>query len=99
VQTIRDKAALSRRRRFRETPDVTEAVRRLIGAIGRRVGEEDPESLGLLIEVEAGVALAFADAVKALREAGFSDADIGRALGTSRQAVNQRWPWPDGNAL
>ena len=92
-----DKAALSRgrpRRRaaYRETPEVSAAVVRLVTAIGRRVADGDPEDLPELVRVERAVAEAFRFGVAGLRAEGRSDAEIGRVLGVSKQAVAQRWP-------
>lgn len=76
---------------WRETPDVAAAVKRMIRAIGRRVGQEDPSSLASLVMLEDALARAWRDAVNDLRGAGFSDREIGEALGVSQQAVQQRW--------
>jgi DNA-directed RNA polymerase specialized sigma24 family protein len=78
---------------FRETPEVCGAVKRLIRAVGVRIGEGAiPEELQELDRVEEAVREAFRTAVAGLRGLGFSDAEIGRALGISKQAVQQRWP-------
>lgn len=89
-----DKAALSpdRRSRYRETPDIASAAVRLVGAIGRRIADGDPEDLTELARVEHAVAEAFRTGVAGLREAGRSDSEIGSVLGTTKQAVAQRWP-------
>jgi len=81
---------------MRETDDVAEAACRLIGAVGRRVAEEDPDGLVYLGQIEQALADALETAVLGLREHGFSDAAIGRELGVSRQAVAQRWAHADG---
>lgn len=90
-----DKRRLSRKRPQRaprDTPDVAAGVRRMVLALGRRIGTEDPEQLAELAELEAAVAEAWWLAVDGLRETGYSDAAIGRQLGMTRQAVAQRWP-------
>jgi hypothetical protein len=90
------KAALPARRprqrpAYRETPDVVDAVERLIVAIGRRVATEDPEDLLHLRRLEEAVARAWRIAVDGQRRT-FSDREIGEALEVSRPAVTQRWP-------
>lgn len=93
---LRGKVALPPKRRYRETPDVTEATGRLIRAIGQRVATEDPEDLALIVQLEQEVRQAFAVAVNGIRASGFTDREIGAALGTTRQAVEQRWPRTGG---
>ena len=87
-----DKAALSRGRRYRETPDVSDAVGRLILTVHRRVATEDPPDLRYLLDLEAKLAEAMSVAVAGQRASGYSDADIGAALGVTRQAIQQRFP-------
>lgn len=93
-----DKPALSpkqvprARRTYRETPDVAAAVCRLVTAIGRRTADGDPEDLIELVSVQATVEAAFQIAVEGLRAQGRCDTDIGRVLGVTKQAVQQRWP-------
>jgi hypothetical protein len=88
------KAALPPKRpqAYRETPDVADAVCRLIRAIGKRIATEDPPDLLLLVELEQEVRQAWQVAVAGLRRSGATDREIGQVLGTTRQAVEQRWP-------
>jgi hypothetical protein len=81
-----------RPQRYRETPEVVVATRRLITAIGKRIATEDPPDLLLLAELEHEVRRAWAVAVQGIRRSGFTDREIGEVLGTTRQAVEQRWP-------
>jgi hypothetical protein len=71
---------------------VTDATRRLIKAIGKRIATEDPDELLLLIELDEELRQAWTTAVTGIRRSGFTDRQIGAALGTTRQAVEQRWP-------
>jgi hypothetical protein len=88
-----DKLPLSRERRtYRETPDVAKATGRLILSLGKRVGTEDPPDLQILLELEAKLARAWESAIAGLRHTGYSDGQIGDELGTTKQAVQQRWP-------
>lgn len=77
---------------YRETPEVVDAVVRLIRAVGKRIAEEDSEALELLRCLEAEVSDAWRVAVDGQRRAGFSDRDVAEALGVTRPAVTQRWP-------
>jgi len=80
-----------KRKRERETPEYAAMVRRVIRAHGRRCGDADPEDLAELVEMSATLAEAIGDAVSGLRASGFSWAQIGRALGMTRQAAQQRF--------
>lgn len=87
-----DKADLSLRPRYRETPEVAAAARRLLRAVGKRVATEDPEDLAILRTLDAELEQAWMNAITGLRQTGYSDAQIGEALGVKKQAVQQRWP-------
>lgn len=52
----------------------------------------DPDFAHLLTQVEDELAAAMKDAVTGWRSHGFSDSQIGRELGVTKQAVQQRWP-------
>ena len=75
---------------------MTAAVCRIVTAIGKRVAEEDPDDLAFLLDLDRALREAWATAVAGLRESEFTDADIGRVLGTTKQAVQQRWPRTTG---
>lgn len=64
----------------------------MIRSVGRRIGLEDPENLASLAVLEEALREAWALAIAGLRETGWSDPAIGRQLGMTRQAVEQRWP-------
>jgi hypothetical protein len=82
------------RKTYRETPDVAAATARLIVTVGKRVATEDPEDLRELLTLDQALSDAWLVAVAGLRETGFSDSEIGRVLGITKQAVAQRWPRP-----
>jgi hypothetical protein len=94
LRLLDGKAALPPKRPqpYRETPDVTDAIRRLIRALGKRISTEDPESLELLAALDVELRVAWRVAIAGLRRSGFTDREIGQVLGTTRQAVEQRWP-------
>jgi hypothetical protein len=62
--------------------------------MGTQLAEEDPElGVPLLLQLNQEVRLAWARAVAGWRlEGQRSNADIGRVLGVTGQAVGQRWP-------
>lgn len=68
-------------------------TRRIIRAYDRRAeaGELDPADLLDLIQTAKLFEKATTTAVAALRQAGFSWTEIGQALGTTRQAAQQRF--------
>lgn len=74
----------------REVGDTAGAARRMIRALGRRVGEADPIDLRLIVELRAEVDQALMAAIRGQVEAGFSHAEVADGLGTSRQAVTKR---------
>lgn len=65
-------------------------TRRILRAYGRRVADRDIEALAGLVELRGEVDAAIDTAVDGLVAAGYSYTDIGRTLGISRQAAQQR---------
>jgi DNA-directed RNA polymerase specialized sigma24 family protein len=74
----------------REVGDTAGAARRMIRALGRRVAEESPEDLQLIVALRAEVDAAYLAAMRGQHQAGFSYAEIAAGLGLSRQAVEKR---------
>ena len=74
-----------------ENDEFARFTRRILAAHGRRIARGDIEGLADLAALSAAVDTALSDAITGLRAAGFSWAEIGRRLGTSRQAAQQRW--------
>jgi transposase-like protein len=73
--------------------DVTHAAITLIErAIGNRADDGDVEDLALLLEVGEAYRRTLHRCVNGLRDAGYSDRDIGEFLGVTKQAVQQRFP-------
>ena len=83
----------------RETPEVAASVRRLLVALRKRVGDGgDVAMLPELARIVAEAEGTLADAVTGLRAgnaetgaAGYSWAEVGRELGITRQAAQQRF--------
>jgi hypothetical protein len=67
-------------------------VARLIAAVGRRAATADPDAARWLLLLQGALGSSFDRAVAGWRENGFSDTQIGRELGVTKQAVQQRWP-------
>jgi hypothetical protein len=86
--------SLSDRCEPRRLEGLAKAIGRLTRALALRLSEDDPSGLGLLAQLEADLAAAWREAIVGMRGSSFSDADIGAALGVSKQAVQQRWPRP-----
>jgi DNA-directed RNA polymerase specialized sigma24 family protein len=79
-------------RRAVEMHELAVSVKRQIASLGRRVGNADPEDLTELLDLERALRKAKDTAVEGLRAHGRSDAEIGRVLGVTREAVRQRFP-------
>lgn len=78
---------------WKPTPQFArEAGEGMIIGLGRRIAEEDPESLLLLQDAEAWVEDAWRIAVDGQRAMGRSDSQIAEPLGITKQRVQQRWP-------
>lgn len=83
-----------RRRDSVENPAFTAFAKRIMRAFARRVGDQaDIEALADLVALSNEVDDAIACAVRGLRKANppYSWAEIGRVLGITRQAAQQRW--------
>lgn len=80
--------------RYRETPELTGAARRMIRAVAKRC-ETDVEALADLAqlrdEIDAALVAAVAGARSGEQVAAYSWADVGRVLGMTRQAAQQRF--------
>lgn len=83
-----------RRRKTVENTEFAAFAQRILRAHSRRVGEEaDIEALADLVALSSVVDDAIAKAVRGLRNANppYPWAEIGRVLGISKQAAQQRW--------
>lgn len=88
---------MRRRRREREIPDYAAFARRAVRAYGRRVADADPEDLVELVALAGVLDAAVDEAVRGLRRRDGRQAswsEIGRALGITRQAAQQRYSEP-----
>lgn len=82
-----------KRRREVETADyINGFLRRAIAGAGRRLVDADPEDLAQLVRARDELNAVIASAVPAMRDRyGWSWAEIGRALGVTRQAAQQAY--------
>lgn len=89
-----DNPQLSPDRRPSERPDedLVDAVVRMIRALGRRFAAGDPDTARYLRLIRDELLDVEREAVAGWRRVGFSDSDIGRELGITKQAVQKRWP-------
>lgn len=74
-----------------ETPEYAAMLKRMIRAYGRRVADADDIDLADMLEVQAVLEQAIADAVNGQREHGRSWSDVARGLGVTRQAAQMRF--------
>lgn len=74
-----------------EMPEWFAFMRRMVRATSRRVGDRDIEALAGLAFLRDEVDAAMVAAVADLQAHGYSWADIGRVLGITRQAAQQRY--------
>lgn len=74
-------------------PEQAARFRRELAAMVRAAGD-DPEAFATVAGLIDSARVAMHGAVTELREQGFSYSDIGRALGVSKQAAQQRFAAP-----
>lgn len=74
-----------------ENDEYAAFVRCILRAYSRRVGDGDVEAMVLIFGLAEEIDAAIAEAVKGLRDCGYSWAEIGSRLGITRQAAQQRW--------
>lgn len=94
MDTITDNTSLSPKARTRPVVenDAYQAFAcRVVRAYGRRAAR-DPEAVAGMLALYEETARQMHGAVQGLRDRGWSDGEVGRVLGVSRQAVRQRWP-------
>jgi hypothetical protein len=80
-----------KRRSSVENDDYAAFARRIIRAHGRRIAEGDVDGLADLLALQEELNAAIQTAVNGLRTFGYSWAEMATRLGTTRQAVHQRW--------
>jgi len=91
ASTVKPGLTRKRDKRVVENDDYASFARRILRAYARRVGDGDIEALAALRQLCSEVDTATAEAVKGLRQFGYSWADIAARLGVTRQAAQMRW--------
>lgn len=82
----------SKRREATETQDYIAMLSRMVRGLGRRVATGDPADLAAAVELHAQLDAVIRDAVQVMREdSGFSWQQLADELGTSKQAVQQKY--------
>jgi hypothetical protein len=78
--------------RYVETEEYLRFLHRILGALANRVGDADVEMLKGLADLGGMVGGLLAETVDRLRtEHGYTWADVGRALGITRQSAHERF--------
>jgi hypothetical protein len=77
-----------------ENDEYAAFARRVLRAYARRVATGDVEALIMMTGLADEIDIAISQAVKGLRDFGYSWAEIGSRLGVTRQAAQQRWGRP-----
>lgn len=72
-----------------ETAEYSAFLRRIARAMATRIGEADPDALRFVAELEHDVDALKLASIEALLAIGYSYAEIGAGLGTTKQAVSQ----------
>ena len=80
-----------KRRKVIENDEYAAFLRRVIRAYGRRIAAGDIDALADAAFLSGQLDTAIRAAVSGLRDRGYSWADIGRQLGVTRQAAQQRF--------
>ena len=88
--TVKATLTLIRAGRVVENDEYAAFARRVLRAYARRVADGDVEALILMFGRSAEIDTAISQAVTGLRGFGYSWAEIGSRLGTTRQAAQQR---------
>lgn len=98
--TLTPKPARRRTRRDVENPEYIDFTRRIIRRAVERIGRDgDLEGLADLADLQNVIAAAIADSVTELREEhAFPWSEIGRVLGVTRQAAQQKYGTKDGTS-
>lgn len=91
MNTVNNGLTPNRRRRVVENDEYAAFVRRSIRAYARRVASGDVEALARMVALSDDLDHAITDAVRGLRDFGYSWSEIANRLHITRQAAQQRW--------
>ena len=88
---VRESMTPRRRRRRAENDEYAAFVRRVLRAYAARVALGDIDAVADMVAISGEMNALIAEAVRGLRDKGYSWADVGQRLGVSRQAAFERW--------
>lgn len=74
-----------------DNDDFLAFARRIMRALARRVGDADPDDLAEMMRLRGVLDDAMTTAVAGMRANGFSWAEIGAAVGMTRQSAWEKW--------
>lgn len=74
-----------------ESPELGDAILRMLLALVRRAGEGDDQALEQLHRIDTEADRLLTEGARAAYAKGYSWADIGRLLGTTRQSAWERF--------
>jgi hypothetical protein len=89
--SVKRRLTPNRPRRPVENDEYAAFARRILRAYSRRIAQGDIDALADMTDLAAEIDTATGQAVKGLRQRGYSWAEIGLRLGITRQAAQQRW--------
>jgi hypothetical protein len=89
--SVKARLTPKRPRRPVENDEYAAFARRILRAYSRRIAQGDIDALEDMADLAAEIESAMTQAIKGLRERGYSWAEIGARLGITRQAAQQRW--------
>ncbi len=75
-----------------ETVEYVAMLSRMVRGLGRRLADDGPTELAAAVELANQLDATIGEAVRVMRDRhGFSWAEVGRELGITRQAAQQRY--------
>ena len=77
---------------LRTLDDRQGGIARQLRSFGSDIGQSDPHDLRRLTDLSVYCMGLLDQAVRAMRDNGYSDTDIASGLGVTRAAVSKRWP-------
>jgi hypothetical protein len=89
--SVNRRLTAKRPRRPVENDEYAAFARRVLRAYSRRIAQGDIDALEGMASFATEIESAMDQAVKGLRQQGYSWADIGTRLAITRQAAQQRW--------
>jgi hypothetical protein len=91
TEGVKRRLTAKRPRRPVENDEYAAFARRILRAYSRRIAQGDIDALEDVASFATEIESAIGQAVKGLRQQGYSWADIGTRLNITRQAAQQRW--------